>query len=290
MKAFLRNLRRGSAEGVTLPELMIALFVSVFVLAGITSAFLSQAGEYRRGRDQIEMHQTAAVTTARLMREVRNAGYGLPLQASALTSWITWVPNTTNSVRVINGAAGAPDRLLLAGAFGPPAGALNSATAGGTTTLTLQTGQGANFDNVRRKLIYIDRQELARITSVAGNVLTISRHPSLGGRGLYYPHPAGAPIELVQVVEYACNSAMTNALRRPYLYRNNHQGILTNTLQQLTATGIEDLQVSIVSNRVQLSVTTVAARKESGYVHPVRGDAYRRLNVTAVATPRNPAK
>ncbi|MCE9615112.1 MAG: prepilin-type N-terminal cleavage/methylation domain-containing protein [Lentisphaerae bacterium] len=274
--------------GFTLAEAIIAITISVFVLTGMVISFVSQTREYRRHRDSVEMRQNASAAATRVVQDLRLAGYGLPVPSSRLTQWITWVSGTTNVVRYINGASGAPDRLFLAGAFDPPAAALLNPIVRGNTSVTLQTGQGSQFNTTNRKLIFIDRQELARVTAVSGDVLTISTHPTLSPRGVRYPHAAGSPIELVQVVEYACDSSLTNSLRRPYLYRNDNRGVLTNRLQQLTTLGIQNFQVAPSTNGIALTFTAIAQRIDPAYTDPTVGDHYRRFSLTTTAVPRNP--
>ena len=278
---------RRFSGGFTLTEMLFAVAITCMVIAGFCAVFVTQTKEYRMLRDKTEMQQNSQAAMMLLVRDVRQAGYGLPVTPGQVSQWVTWVANITNSICVRQGTAGAPDRLLLTGAFGAPVGTLQTAAARGATLLQLGTGEGVNFNTTSRKLIFIGKEELARITAVSGDQLTITSHPTLSGRGMRYPYPASTSIELVQVLEYGCENSFTNILRRPFLYRDDHRGIITNRIQQMTTLGIDDFQITQTSNTLTLAFSAVAVRPEPDYTHPTRGDHYRRLAVSGSVMSRN---
>lgn len=64
-----------SASGFTLIELMIALAIGTFVMAGVMTSFLSQHDAYRVQDNVVEMQQNARVAMDLLSSEIRMAGY-----------------------------------------------------------------------------------------------------------------------------------------------------------------------------------------------------------------------
>lgn len=273
--------------GMTMPELLVALGLSGLLMAALIAAFLPVTRQFNQYRELTELRQTLHMQLDLMLRDVRQAGYGLPVTNAQLPAWITWVGGTTNVIRGVPGTGGAPDRLRLAGVFDPPVAALRSAAARGTTTLHLGTGQGAAFDTASRKLIFLGGQELVRVTGVSGDSLTVSAHASLSGRGLKYAYPAGVPLERIEVIEYACDPSRTNVFRRPYLTRDPNQGAAANRLQHVAALGIEDLRVTESAGVVTLELTAVAARADGRYRHPQHGDHFRRETLTGRAVARN---
>jgi len=273
--------------GFTVTEAIVALAVSLAVLVGVTTTFLTQVKQYRQFRDLTELRQNADAAMQRVLHDIRLAGYGLPVHRSHIAMWVTWVPGMTDTVRVVEGAAGATDKLLLCGVFRPSVAKLLAAATRGDTSLHLGVGQGAQFNTTTRKLIYIGRIEMARVVGIAGDTITVSVHPTVANRGVRYDYPVGTGIELIEVKEYACESTMTNALGRPYLERHHHQGILTNRLQKLVALGIEDFQITTTGRAVSVSMTSISQRPERGYTHPVSGDRYRRTSAVGTAVQRN---
>lgn len=275
-------------RGVTLTELLVAVAISAVVLAAMCTALVTHVTQQRQMRRLTEMRQNAHAAALLLGRDIRMAGYGLPVRPAQVASWITWVGGLGDAVHVAQGAGGAPDRVFLSGAFDQPSAFTAAACNPSDIMIRLQSGQGALFNTTTRKLIFLGREELARITAIAGDQLTVSTDSAIDGRGLKYAYDAGASVELVEVVEYGCVNSMTNALRRPYLYRDNHQGTLTNRLQQLAVLGIADLQITQTGNSLQFTITGIAEDPERGYTDPVHGDAYRRVVVEGAAQRRNP--
>lgn len=273
--------------GFTLTEMVFTLAIGTGVLAALIAVMITQMTQYRQMRDATEMQQNAHVPMAQVLRDIRMAGYGLPVSVTQLPLWITWVSGMTNPVVIRPGSGTAPDRLLLAGAFGAPAAALQSGSLTGAKVIQVRAGEGAQFNTTNRKLVFIDNQELARITAISGDLLTITTHVSLTGRGLRFSHPAGAPLELVKILEYGCEPSATNVLRRPLLFQDDHRGLLTNSLQQVVALGIDDFQASSSNNTVYIQMSALSQHAERGYTDPVHGDAYRRIAIRGSALPRN---
>lgn len=273
-------------RGFTLTELLVAAAISMAVIGTAFGVFLSQTMLYRRQRQINEMQQAVRTAADMVARDVRQAGYGLPVPAATLPQWITWVTGMTNAVVLANGSGTSPDTLSLAAAFEPPAATLSAAAPVGAVSIPILGGGGMPFNTTTRKLIFIGRQELARVTGISGANLIVSTLPTTS-RGLRYAYPAGTPIELVQVVTYACNPNPTGYPRRPYLTRDDNTGAFTNGVQKLAAVGIENLQATLGTNTVTLAFTGRTALPDATYRHPTFGDSYRRSTWSAVIKRRN---
>ncbi len=62
-----------------------------------------------------------------LSRDMRMAGYGMPIPASNYSAWITWASGATGPVCVLQGAnSNLTDVISLVGAFEDPVGTLMS--------------------------------------------------------------------------------------------------------------------------------------------------------------------
>ena len=278
---------RSQQRAFTITELIVALFVTAMVMIGIFAAGHTQLKQYRTQRDYMEIRQNLRVASSVIARDIRMAGYGLSVHMDHIDDWITWVPGITNILDFRLQGTNTSPSLLITGAMGETAATLSAATATNATTLTLQSGEGANFDIVRRKVIFIGRTELARVVRVSGDTLIISTDPVVNGKGLTHAHASGAPVELVDVVEYRQKNTASSYPYRPYLIRNNNRGLLTGDLQMLVAMGIEQMTVSLTNDLAQITLTGASQHKEYGYTDPNTGDSFRRTTITVTAESRN---
>jgi hypothetical protein len=223
-----------------------------------------------------------------LAREVRMAGYGVPVPDDELSQWFTWGPSVTSRVHIVQGATAAdPDVLHIVGAVEPPAGALALSVSAGDTYLDLKAGQGAKFNNSTKKVVLIGKLELARVLSVAGDKVTISKDPSSAGIGLSYDHSVDTPVELVKIVSYSCSSITNTTPPLIFLMRDDHTGDLPNAVDRIYAVGVENFQVSATSNSVTMALTGRTTLEDERYTHPTEGDGYRRSDLQTRVTLRN---
>ncbi len=79
--------RGGDERGFSLAELLVVTAVVGVVMAGVTGIFLGSQQSFLRGTNQIEAQQSARVAIARMIQEIRGAGYD-PMRAgfSAITA------------------------------------------------------------------------------------------------------------------------------------------------------------------------------------------------------------
>jgi len=275
-----------SRRGFTLTEVIISSLLSVLLVGAVAALFVSQRVTVWRQRQLNEMHQNLRVALDMLVRDVRMAGYGVP--CTNIASWIDWVWGQTNAVTVVQGAgAGDPDEVSIAAAFGDPVSSLAAAAGEGATTIDVAAGTGWRFNTSDSKMIFIGRMETARVVAVSGDELTISTHPTTAGNGLAYSYPAATPIEQVQVVTYYLDTSSTNFPYQPYMMRDDNLGLLTNDLQKMVAVGIEDLQMTVQTNKVTIEVHGRTEAPERGYTDPDKGDHHRRRTLATAIRPRN---
>jgi Tfp pilus assembly protein PilW len=282
--------RRTTARrpGFSTVELIIATSLAVVVLAACLMMFVAQQRTYWRQRLINEMQQTARAAVDVLGRDVRTAGYGVPIDASDLGNWITWTTNVNDFITVEQGStASDPDRVTLVGAFDEPESTLAQAASVGATSIRVQTADAGAFDAGSRSLVFVGRTELARITSKASSTLNISTTSSGPAAGLANDYPAGAPVELVKAVTYSCRLSVTGFPYRPFLMRDDNTGTFGSDLQKMVAIGIDDLQATATNGTLVVSIRSRAKDADGAYTDPETGDGYHRTRVSTTLSARN---
>lgn len=221
-------------------ELLFSLAISALLLAGAVAMFTFQQKSFSAQQAGSELDQNLRFGMDRIVTHIRSAGCGIPCTAPQLAAWVTTATNFTTNPQVLQGAGGAPDRLTVAGAFGPADAYLAQAVAAGSHELRVSAGQGARFAPAHRRLIVVDRVELARVTAVAGDMLTLSASAAVT-QGLVFAHAAGAPVDLVEVITYSCGTNAEDGV--PCLLQDEHNAA-ASAQDCILAAGIDDLQVS----------------------------------------------
>lgn len=87
-KSTLTTLAPKNAQGFTLTELLVAMGLSLFVLAGVGSLFRAQTHTVKGQESKMEANEYALTVIDMVVREVRNAGY-FPSTACDATGGIT---------------------------------------------------------------------------------------------------------------------------------------------------------------------------------------------------------
>jgi len=253
------------------------------VIAGVTVAAANYAKSYMDAKDLFEVEHNVRVASEMIFRDLRTAGYGVHETAHALDAWVDWIPGVTSSVVVVQGASMSdPDQLVTVGSRVVPGGELQIDATAGSTVLTLKSGGVLNFNTTTDKLLVLDRLETARVVNITGNDLIISTDPSVNNVGLAFDHPANSPVELVTIVTYQCVSTnLTATGGQPYLARfQNTTAATSSTLLSIAAMGIEELQLTADTNDTyRVVLTGRCTRNDPDYVHPAKGDHYRRYEL-----------
>jgi len=279
---------RPGRAGFTLVELMAATALSSFVVAGAIFMFTNYRRSFEAQRQANHMRNNMRVAIDQIARDVRMAGYGVPIPPTDYPQWIDWVSGVTNSVSLVEGATPSdPDTLHVVAAFDRPVARLAFPAEAGDTTVTVGVNEGGAFDTVSRKLLFIGKQEMARVTQVSGNTLTISTDPNVAGVGLLNDYPADTPIELVKVVTYSWAFDPGTFPNVPHIRRDDNTGTLATDLQKIVAINVEDIQLTGQTNAVNVELTGRVSDSDSTYTHPTEGDHYRRMSLSSIVRPRN---
>ena len=253
--------------------------ITGIVMSAIVTTFIMQRQTYRVQEQITDMTQNTRAALDMLVREVRMTGYGVP--HSQLSTWITWVEKFTSNPQINppeSGKIDAPDTLLIALSF--DAARLSTAANKEDTTLKLSADRPLDevFNKEKKKVIYLGRNENAVITAVHKNEVTIDTDPaSKKLDGLRWNYPAGTPVELLKVITYVID-AQTKTLKRD---ENTGGGA------QPLAENIEVLRATLTGNSLTLSLTGRTTREDASYMHPVKLDHYRRINLSSRVRLRN---
>ena len=282
--------RVASRSGFTLVELMISTGISLLLVLGLVSTYTQQRRSYKVIQQINEMDQNLRTSVDMMIRAMRNAGYGIDAYPSQVASWFTWASGMTNYAVVTQGSGSNPDTLRLLGAFEPALATTTVATAVGATTLTVGSGQASKFNTTSNNIIYIGQQETAKITGISGNVLTITRSPTVSGVGLRYAYAAGTGIELVRLYTYKIVNDPYTYPSIAHLQREDSAGSFSYAWQKMIANGIEDLQFTMTSSSIKASVRARTTKIDHTYLHPTYGDRYRRQTASFDAKVRRPSK
>ena len=271
--------RRGA--GFTLVEVMVAVAVGSIMLAAIMALFLNQRRTLNATRQMHDMQQNVRGGMEMLSRELAMAGYGFPVYDAEAADWVTWVSGLDANPYLVSGASDDdPDELTIIGAFGDPAGTLQTLVTNTMTTLVLGSGEGDAFDTLEGSLIYINRTELARVTATSSDSLTISVHPSRD-QGLRYDHPAGSVVERVEVVTYLIEPETDSFPFKPFLRRLDHANPVALSWQEMIAGDIENLKVDVEEEGglATVSLSVRSTDKDPFIAEDEVGDSRRRMEV-----------
>lgn len=205
----------------------------------------SQNRVYAVQDDMSEMQQNLRIAMERISRDLTMAGFGKPSRLGTPT-WPTLngISGLDFSIRVTGG-----NTLDIVGCLDPPDGHASGTLNTGVTSISLASGEGANFNTATKSDISIGGKENAKITSIAGDTLSIDTNPTLGGsQGLVYAYPSGTPIYAVKYVTYSVDASDPNA---PVLRMDEHQG----AGQQPVAQYVEIVGVTLTGNALDMTLT-----------------------------------
>jgi len=281
-------------HGFTLAELMVASTLSVLMVLGLVTTFLQYRKSFKSMQLMTEMDQNLRLAMEMMTRDLRMAGHGLnTIRRSEFSAWMNGLGSYTNEITVSQGSSGAPDTLTVVGAIDSAGSTLAMAASVSGTTLRVASGEGSRFDTANRKIILIGKTETARVKGVAGDTLTVSTHATQSmNKVLGDPYPVGSPVELVKVITYTIKNDPSTYPKMPYLHRSDSAAPASFDWQNMVATGIEDLQLSLIraTNPAvwQISLTARSTQPDPNYTDPTRGDQYRRRTMTTQVRLRKP--
>ena len=180
--------------------------------------------------------------------------------------------------KIVDGGSGS-DIIHMAACFDGPAGSLSGAASQGTTSITLGSGEGSEFNTSTKKVISIYRLESAVVTGILGDTLTIDTDPTTtGNQGLKNDHAAGSLVSIVKVISY---SIVQDPDGSYILKRNENLGAYAQPL----AENIVDLQITQVDDTIEINpLTSQTDKPDPNYS---QNNGYRRFSQRAYITPPN---
>lgn len=285
-----RTYGRGQAGsgGFTLIETIVTLTLSLFVIAALMTSYTQFRKTMNAQEIQTELQSNVRAAMHLVTRTLALTGYGLDIPDSQLSWWISWVSDFDTNPKVSYGGEGESDSIMVAGAFSRPASLAYDMSS--SDKLVLRSGQGAEFNTSNKKLIYVGGLELARVTSVSGDTLTVSKHPSLTA-GLHNRYPAGTAVELVEVREFYIdpNGGPQNEPALMMDDQSGSSGYIENINQLLhsdiAAIGIEQMLITVSGDEYSIELTGVALEPDPTYDE--HADGLRRLTLRQNIKMRN---
>lgn len=263
----------------------MASALAVLLIAGLLTSLIYQRWTFKVQRDINAMHQNIRSSMETLARDVSMARYGIRVADVNLDQWIDWEPGFNTNPQVIEGGTG-PDELLIASALGDPVAELGTLSTNGSHIIQLRAGEGALFTGKNRNVIFIGQTETAKILTVAGDTLVVTRVPG-EQRGLKFNHPAGTPVELVRTVRYRIFHQAGGFPADYVLLREDSLQQISAEWQQVHAIDVEDLQIAVDGKSLNVALIGRTPRPDFRYQHPDVGDGYRRWTLERTIYARN---
>jgi type II secretory pathway pseudopilin PulG len=239
--------RRKVTSGFSLLEVLVGLLVAGIVTFALFELFNAQQNAYFVQDEVSEMQQNLRIALERISTDLTMAGFGkaTPTNSSInnedLSGWFnsatnpTWQPVGAGAILEILGSSQTND------------GTVATMNGSGPVTITLKEPAATvakAFNTSDRKDITISGMESARISAIAGNILTVS---PLGPSTSLSSHQAGTEIYVLKHITYS--TGISNAI--PVLYINEHRGAGAQQLSQY----VTSLNAAVKGKTVVVTIT-----------------------------------
>ncbi len=276
---------KGPKIGFTLVEVVVSTALAAVVVAAVLTAFLHYRRALQSQEIQASVQQNLRAAMMTFSRDLSTAGYGFAsIPEPQFPLWIKWATMPENPY-VEDGGGVASDRITLAAAY-QPITTLAAPAARNDAQILVHPSTARSLNTSSRSVIYISGCELARVTGVSGDTLSISTDPRVA-RGLRHAHPAGGSVELVQVFRYSIDTPDYAGDMPPCLKRENLGESDSYWFSDVVAAGVEDLQVRRQSGMVSVVLRGRAQELMTGYEDPTFGDEYYRASISNTVALRN---
>jgi len=277
----MQNPAKKRERGFTLTELLIAMAISLVVIASISSVFISQRKTYDVQEQITEMIQNGRAAMDMISGEIRMTGYGAP-PTSNLSAWITWVtsPAIDDNPKIVDGGGANPDKIYIVACFDGPVTTLSAAASAGDTSISV--AQGSVFNTSKKKVISINGLENAVIKGISGGTLTMDTDPTTtGNQGLANNYASGASVCIIKVICYSIVEDTEGSNKVYTLKRNENLG----AGRQPLAENIVDLQVTRSGNTIEID--PLIAQTDKPDPDYSKNSGYRRYELRTFITPPN---
>lgn len=234
MKKILRN-----RNGVTLIELMVALVISIFLIASIYRTFIGQQKTFATQEQVVDVQQNIRFAISNMTREIKMAGFGnisnlLPVTING-TPYTNIVTPAANALTILSGTN--------TGSTLTTEGGVNQ---GQIVVSTLTDSQGNPlFDTTNRRYISIGGVESNIISSIDSGTRTLTLTGPLA-----FKHEVGTPVFTIRALSYQV--VVENGI--PVLKRDDGGG------SQPEADGIETLQFQYLDGDGNVTATPANIR------------------------------
>ncbi len=191
---------KSKTAGFSLIEMLIAMTLMSFVMAGVIGSFAAQNRVYVQQDRLVELEENLRMGMELMTDRLRTAGYGVP--DANLTQWIPWVTGFTSNPDITSGP---PDTLSVAGCFESTLATLTANAAIGDTTLTLNSATELNAST--KSLILVNDEDNMQVKSVSGSTITIDTDPTTAGnQGIGRAYMTGTPLCRIDVHTFSLSS------------------------------------------------------------------------------------
>lgn len=232
--------------GFTLIELLVGIALTSVIVIFLYEFLTSQNRTYSLQDDIAEMQQSLRVAVERISRDMMMAGLGKPAWSTINgVSASAWYNSTNNYTSYNITASGGNNAIDIVGCIDGTVSRLAANAAVGATAISVNSGEGSNFNTTTAQDINIGAAENAKTTAVSGDTLTIDIDPSSGGnQGLQSAAPANSVVCLVKWVTYGVDADNNLTI-------NTHQG----AGNQPVAQNITGMTLSITGKLLTISLT-----------------------------------
>lgn len=283
----MRQRRRRSQAGFTLIELMIALVMFSFAVAGVLSVAVSLVNGFREQRAVIGA-ETSARSALEIMGDaLRGASPGV--SSGSIRTVDSATCGTNSAFSVINSSSGS-DEMTVTYAYGSVVTSTRTVYTAGTTVLTLVDGSEIGVGDT---LLITD--------FTTGHLVTVTAKPSTNVVTLAAQTCASATMAL-PAGGYGAGSLVIRALRARFFIANL-DGVPTlwmdpdaggSAAAEPLAEGVQDMQIAIGVDSTTNGLTEVGAvANDDEWQGNVAGDstlvgATRAVRITLVARALSP--
>lgn len=237
-------------RGFTLVELLLAMAISGVVAVAAYSVFISSTWSSRTQEEVAEVQQNVRVAMDRLTKDIRTAGYGLPVSPTSLdfgggnvfTSPITTSNSTTG-----------PDSITILGIgykVGDLKNAASDATCNGANDQFVCLELTGDFDRflddssnfkASRKYISINGADFHELSTTTSDHDRTNKKLKLAST-LARDYPDGTPYYILQAVQYTIATDLTGCSSANPCLASQDFTDLRGAGRQPVAEGIEDIQ------------------------------------------------